>query len=187
MQSLNARDFPERVRLIRDEDWKPAPGDYLGPLHYRFAIEKLRQSYDDSLSGNEYRRGRSLLLSKKLVRSTVADFGEGLPAHLVSIPDMGLLQAVPEEGWLQEDENLIGMIHFHFLLAGCCRWDVRSPGTLANFMSHISSLDSKSDSDINETLSYILFIGSEVLGFYLLFWEFVMAADVDNVKDSLDG
>lgn len=187
IQSLGARDLPERVRLIRDEDWKPAPGDYLGPLHYRFAMEKLRQSYEESLAGNEYRRGRSLLLSMKLARSKVSDYGNNFPVHLVVSPCLGFMQEEPEEGWTQEEENILGIIHFLCLFAGCCRWDVRSPGTLANFIDYISSLDNKSDTDINETFSYILFLGTEILGFYLLLWEFIFAADVDSNKDSTNG
>jgi hypothetical protein len=186
-QSLQARDFPERVRLIRDEDWRPAAGDYLGPLHYRFALENLRQSYEASLAGNEYRRGRFLLLSKKMARSVLADFGKGVPGNLAESPCLGLMTEKPADGWSQEEENILGIIRFLCLFAGCCRWNVRSPGTLDKFMGYISNLDSRSDSDINEILSYILFIGPEVLGFYLLLWEFIFAADVDGIKDSIDG
>jgi len=45
IESLKARDIQEKWRLLHDDQWMPARGDMLGPMHYRHALTKFQEEY----------------------------------------------------------------------------------------------------------------------------------------------
>ncbi len=180
--ALKVSDLSGRWRLLRQEDWQPGRGDYLGALHYHFALAHLRERYQNSLEGNELRRTRSLYLLNRLNHCALDDFGEGYPAHLCGqhatlglLADAGPSLLTDEE--LQQQENLHAMVSFLSLMAQVCRWEVRAAGTLDQFQAALRRAAGFSEDDLHSVVAYLLHLGEEVLGYYLLLWELAFASE----------
>lgn len=179
-ETLMIRDLPERWSLLSSEDWIPGNGDYLGSLHYRFAIDSLKSKYSDSLLGNEIRRGYALRLANRLQNSVLENFAPGIPEHLYEAEELGLFSPEPEEGWNQEAENLHEIIHFLSIYAAVCRWETRIPGTLENFNKKINDILKIEPYLIQQAVGYLLYVGADIFYFYLLLWEVIFKIDVQS-------
>lgn len=175
--ALRMNDLTERIRLLRQEDWVPGEGDYLGALHYLYSLGKLEERYQETLTGNQYRRGTGLFLCRAMQHYSIPN----LPTHLSSgMTHLGY--------FTQDDDNLTDMQQriqeidqFLSLFARVCRWDARNNGCLSQFITRARS-HVEGAHQLESTLGYLLYIGKEVLGFYLLLWEAVLRTDHDREK-----
>jgi len=187
-EALQEQNLTGRIRLLSQEDWQPSEGQYLGTLHYLYALKKMKESYlctlgEDSISthaGNHWRRGQALKLLKELSRYKIHDFVKGTPAHWTfknTIQHLGLLKTEETNDSPQEVENLQLIIAGLSLLAQVCRWEARKTGVLEKFKSKSKQLITVDSEQLELILGYLLFIGEDIFSFYLLLWEFVIKAD----------
>jgi hypothetical protein len=178
-QALIACDLYETRYLIFRDDWHPGKGDYLGPLHYRYAWQAFHAYYTQSLTGNDRRRGYALRISK-WARMHLGELNtHGLPFHIrQGSIGIGSLDEIPNDEpdeVAQLRENLTNMERLISLFAQVCRWEARCPGAVSEFMHWLPD-----DPEVKElVLAYLLFIGEELLAYYLLLWELVLTADHD--------
>jgi hypothetical protein len=171
--ALKSQDLSERLRLLREDDWQPGSGDYLGALHYLYGIEKLQRSYSDTLAGNDYRRGKALYLSRSLHHFPL----NGLPAHLGNgMSYLHYLNQSPEEELSVDQESVLQISQFLSLFARVCRWETRNEGSLYKFLAKARQVV-EDDNQFESVLGYLLYIGRDVFGFYLLLWEAILTAD----------
>jgi hypothetical protein len=187
-EALGMRNIDDAWSLLSREDWHPAEGDYLGPVHWRFAQGATEHRYRATLAGNEARRGWACQLLRCTTRWSTAAIAEGLPAHLdlsegidcIESPDM------PESD--QERLNLLGIDRLLCQFAAVCRWEPRVPGTLAAWRRALETINLPDANALELALGYLLHIGRDTFEFYLLLWELVFAADADTLdEDSLHG
>lgn len=187
-EALREQNLSGRIRLLSQEDWQPSESQYLGTLHYLYALKKMKESYlytlgEDSVNthaGNHWRRGQALKLLKELSHYKIHHFVNGTPAHWTSentIQHLGLLNTEETNDSPQEIENLQLIIAGLSLLAQVCRWNARKTGVLEQFKSKSKQLITVNSEQLELILGYLLFIGEDIFSFYLLLWEFVIKAD----------
>lgn len=182
-QVLLSRDLAENRRYLYQEDWRPGWGQYLGALHYRYALRRLAERYQDCQTAREPHLGGALLLARRLHSCRVADLGPGWPPHLGDGPrHLGRLSVPSADDITQEEENLERLIGLLSLVAQVCRWEARDPGTLLRFRS---LLDSYFDNprDAEQALGCLLYLGEDLLAFYLLLWELVIVAEKQELLE----
>ena len=165
--------------LIRREDaaFIPEAGDYLGPVHYRYAQACLETAYENSLGGNEIRRGQAIGLCFYLRKIMPTLNGSVLARLSVSRalvepwPRPGTDSLEPEQA--QKQENLQSILHFLSLFALHCRAGARSPVSLQAFMSTLHS----AEQPVEACLPYLLRVGEAFFAYYLLLWEVVLTSE----------
>ncbi len=139
--ALAARNIDDAWSQLSREDWRPTPGDYLGPVHWRYALNAMQRQYDATLKGNVARRGWAMQLVRRLAPLTLADLAYGIPAHLDDVSGLGLMTPMASGGWddeqAQEQENLRLMDHLLCLFAAVCRWEPRGEGALAAWQQNL--------------------------------------------------
>jgi len=181
--ALKREDISDRIRLLRQHEWQPGDGDYLGALHYRFAEEKLVQNFRASMSGNEYRRGKALSLCRNMHTIPL----EQAPPHLTVGPGMLNLsrEVYDEENQASvEEDHLQQITKFLSQYARACRWELRHPGTLAkNKDRAIKHLGTEQNYDL--VLGYLLHLGKDLFMFYLMLWESAFKTDVDHLEGAI--
>lgn len=174
---LKMEDVSDKLRLLRQHEWQPGEGDYLGSLHYRFATEQLAANFMASMSGNEYRRGKAL----SLCRNTTSMPLPGAPSSLAAgSPVLDLSDRIYDEEYTEplEVDLLKGMVKFLSMYARACRWEMRKPGCLEDIWNRAKRhLGSQKDFEL--VLGYLLTLGKDVFLYYLLLWEAAIKADVD--------
>ncbi len=183
--ALISRDLSDRWRLLNDDQWHPASGDYLGPMHYRYALMMLKASYRDSLATNSYRRGRLLNLVRAMNSAKIDKFVDD--ARLIRFTkqiDLGLFEdddQLPASDEIeQEKEHLRNIIRFVSLFAQVCRCETRRKGVMNCFFSDIKQRIQAFDAAaLKATLCYMLYICEDIFAFYLLLWELIFTADYD--------
>lgn len=178
-QAMAARNTDDVWSLLSREDWRPSEGDYLGPVHWRFAFGSMQGRYRRTLLGNEARRGWALQLLRSTEHLTLADIAMGLPKHLNGRDGLGRLDPTPADGWSQEDLNLLCIDRLLCLFAAVCRWEVREAGALTTWCQAVENIDLPDANARELALGYLLYIGRDVFEFYLLLWELIFAADTD--------
>jgi len=167
---LGTDDLTEHLRLLQQDDWQPGEGDYLGPLHYLFAIERLEKYYQKALSGNDYRRGKSLYLCKHppfvdLSRPS----GNG-------ICDVGNIRINSDDEQSVHQENVFLIAQFLSRFAKVCRCEVRRPGTLDEFMTKAKGVVND-EANFEAIFGFLLYIGKEIFSYYLMLWEAVLTSE----------
>jgi hypothetical protein len=172
--ALKQNDLTDRMRLLKQDDWLPGDGDYLGALHYLYALGKLEQGYQDTLTSNEHRRGKALFLCRTLQHCPIP----GFPTHLES--------GMKHLGYFTDDDNLqilqrfiMEISQFLSLFARICRWETRSSGCLEHFITQAKNIVGDSN-QFESVFGYLLYIGKEIFGFYLLLWEAVLRTDYNT-------
>jgi len=171
--AIRSLDLTERLRQLNEDDWQPGDGDYLGGLHYLYAVERLQHSYLDTLPGNDYRRGKALYLCRTLHHYQP----NGIPAHLANGPGcLHFLNNATEDELTVDQDNVLLISQFLSQFAKVCRWEARKQGTLQQFMTKSRQLVADDD-QFESILGYLLYIGREIFGFYLLLWEAILIAD----------
>jgi len=182
--ALATRNIDDAWSQLSREDWRPTTGDYLGPVHWRYATNAMQRRYRATLDGNAARRGWAMQLIRRLDGLTLADLGEGVPAHLDDVSGLGLMIAMPADGWDQEQENLIRMDRLLCLFAAVCRWEPRGTGALAAWHQALRGVPLPDANALTQALGYLLHVGRDVFEFYLLLWELAFAADADAVTEA---
>lgn len=180
-QALTARNIDDAWSQLSREDWRPTEGDYLGPVHWRYALGSLERRYRATLTGNAARRGWAMRLVLSLDHLTLGDLAQGLPAHLDDASGLGLLIPMPEETWSQEQLNLLLIDRLLCLFAAVCRWESRD-AVLAAWQDSLQAVPLPDAGAISQALSYLLYVGRDVFEFYLILWELVFAADADTMR-----
>lgn len=173
-----ALDLDEQRRHLLDPDWLPGVGEYLGPLHYRYAVKSFLEAHRRATfaEGNTMRRGWASLVSKKANLLNVFSYSE-LPTKLKdwdSITNYGLEPLVDNTEML---EFAVGCSCFLASFAFYCRNQAHGGSqAVDNVKEYIGRLQKGSDMEekhIQVGIQYILALGEELLGFYLLFWEWL--------------
>lgn len=164
---------------LENDNFQPGDGDWLGPVHYKFAMRSLESNYERTLGGNEV-RGQVINLCRFIKQQMPLFNGDthprlqGKQPHLNpwALVDDGLL----DESIAQRNDNLALFGHGISLLAYYCRLASRSPEKLLILTNKLKA----SGLPVENCLSYLLQTGEALFGFYLLFWEFVIRAE--NMK-----
>ncbi|AXW64659.1 hypothetical protein CJO94_24130 (plasmid) [Ralstonia solanacearum] len=162
---------------LEDDSFRPAKGDWLGPVHYRFAMRALELAYEDSLAGNEIRRGQAIGLCR-FAKQKVPVFPRNYHSRVAgSSPIVTPWQtdedeSLPEEV-AQRGQNLEQIAHLISLLAFHCRLEARNVGELARFIGVLHG----GGIPVEPSLTYILQIGEAMFAYYLLLWELVQIAE----------
>lgn len=161
---------------LEDDRFQPGNGDWLGPVHYKYAMRQLEMAYEKTLGGNEV-RGQALNLCRNLKQKMPllnGDSGERLQGKSPYFNPWPLLDEDSlDEFAAQRDENLGLFGHCLSLLAYHCRLAARSPEKLQPFIDKLRA----SDMPVEKCLAYLLQTGEALFGYYLLFWEFVIRAE----------
>lgn len=166
---------------LEDASFRPVNGDWLGPVHFRFAMRALESSYENSLAGNEIRRGQAMGLCR-FVKQRVPTFPQNYRKCLAGRSPVvapwltGDMEGIPEEV-AQRRDNLEQITHLLSLLAFHCRLDARSDGRLAKFMEVLGS----AGIPVEPCLTYLLQIGESIFAYYLLLWELVQKTE--NIQE----
>jgi hypothetical protein len=163
-------------KVLRDPEWIPGLGHYLGPLHLRYVLHKFWDNWEKcSLGeGNQHRRSCATMIARKAVNARFLPTSEILADRATW--DKFLLYGQDN---IQSDarEIFLGSTIFLATYAYLCRR-----------MAHRGSIDASTA--INEYLEklnpetenpeyiaigaeYLLAIGENLFGFYLMFWEFL--------------
>ncbi|NOV23417.1 hypothetical protein E5S69_07665 [Cupriavidus necator] len=162
---------------LEDASFRPLNGDWLGPVHIRFATRALELAYENSLAGNEIRRGQAMGLCR-FVKQKFPAFPQNSHKCLAgSSPVVApwpteVVDGIPEEV-AQRSDNLEQITHLLSLLAFHCRLEARSDRGLATFMEVLGS----AGIPVEPSLTYLLQIGEAVFAYYLLLWELVQKAE----------
>lgn len=174
-EAIKANDLTERMRLLSDDDWVPGKGDYLGALHYLYAMGKLQQRYTDTMAGNDLRRGKALFLCHSMKNYQIPN----LPNCLVNKPShLGLISPQTQDDLTVEQEHILQIDRFLSFFAKLCRWESRKKGWLDQFIRSANKI--VGDGGLFElTLGYFLHIGKDLFSFYLMLWEAVLITDYD--------
>jgi hypothetical protein len=185
-EALKLEDISSRALVFFQEDWHPSLGDFLGALHYKWAVKKFKGNYVRTSRGNDIRRSTALGLIKSCSQHAIATlYNDELPDSFKSY-SLALLDELSsdeldslsdEEKQLRE--NYLNMIHFLSIFAQVCRQDARKPGVLALFVDELSDKSGVGKNELQGVLGFLLFIGEDVFAFYLLLWEIVFQADRD--------
>lgn len=174
-RDFNFRNYYEALFTIvpspgLTETWRPGPGFWLGMDHYQVAWDQLKTRYRKTLSGNEVRRKDCDRLCRHMRRQCPAD------ALLLYPNKTGSSESF--------EDSLQGDVIFDFLrpmevfissFAKICREDVRNPGKLTNHCFQLGSFLGPGACSLDMVLSYILQLGSDLFGFYLLLWEVILS------------
>lgn len=182
-QALTETDLPDQWRLLLDESWSPNSGNFLGALHYRYAIAQFERAYLGSLTGNNHRRGLALKLGGRALSGKLPDPSQKFLKNVNSATlDLGLFREKSTfmEGSEEElmQEHLQGLVRFLCLYAGVCRFEAREPGTLDEFICNTLAKTDTTRGDFKSALGFMLYTGEELFAFYLLLWEFILCADM---------
>ncbi len=181
--ALAARNIDDAWSQLSREDWRPTLGDYLGPVHWRYALNSMQRQYRATLNGNVARRGWAMQLVCRLAPLSLADLAYGIAAHLDDVSGLGLMTPMASGGWDeeqdQEQENLRLMDHLLCLFAAVCRWEPRGEGALAAWQQNLCRVPLPDHEALTLAMGYLLHVGRDVFEFYLMLWELVFAADAD--------
>lgn len=195
---LRSRDFLAKQHLL-DDQWIPGKGDFLGPMHYRYALLNFKQTFRTNIAINSLMCnevvGKVSAVVKKFTSKSIRNYCNcNLSDTVISNNDLALFDKQDfNENLLTDDEKVerelfLNMINFISLFAKVCRIESRHPKTLLSFMedynTFIGKQFTKSTADIdniaNNILGYILFVGDALFAFYLLLWELIITAELNG-------
>ncbi|OQK17982.1 hypothetical protein AU255_09030 [Methyloprofundus sedimenti] len=184
--ALVCEDISSKVSVIYQDDWQPRACEFLGALHYQWAVKTFKDHYLRTSKGNDFRRITALGLIKNCTRLSIDKLcSEVLPDSFQAY-SLGLLDALSDDDIdllsdeaAQQRENYLAMIQFLAVFAQVCRHEVRSPGVLKLFINELSAQVANGLNELQGVLGYLLFVGEDIFAFYLLLWEIVFQADMD--------
>jgi len=181
---LIARNFPEKNHLLYDNQWLPGNGDYLGPIHYRYAVMKLKEAFENNLVIDSLIRGKALGMVREFSSkhldcycsaNGLTDFSRTIDLGLWEEGD-GIPLDISDEATTQR-EHCERMIRFLSLFAQVCRMENRQPGTIDAFLDSFEKIPRLSEKECRESLAFLLYVGEDLFAFYLLLWEMIFTAD----------
>lgn len=176
IEALRQMGAGENYYRLEDDNFLPKAGDLLGPLHYRYAMRQFEDAYDRTSAGNDIRRGQAMGLCsyvRRVMPSLTRDDAPRLDGVAPSIdpwPDDDVALDAQEA---QRKDNLANVAHTLSWLAYHCRLETKVKGSLKTFLTKLQ----ESNSPVETSLAYLLQVGGEVFGFYLVLWEAVIRAE----------
>ena len=170
VQAMRSLEDRETQYLLADDAFIPGDGQLLGPIHYRYGKIRFEDRFARTLGGNEFRRSQAM----KMARQSVRFFGT-LHAGSLSIPPVLDPWLLVIDDSAQEILAITELEHFLSAFAWHARLSARQPGALTNFLTKVTP----EDVDVETPLGFLLYVGEELLSFYLLLWEIVLMADYD--------
>jgi hypothetical protein len=187
MDSLKERDLPDKWRLLYDDQWLPAKGDILGPMHYRFAFFKFRDEFENAMASDSQRLAAALSLPRKMHNISMLALVDSKAIRRADTErDPGLLISglQPNAEQLDDEpavavENQAKIHRFISLFAQICRWEQREQGTMEFFFNKACETCNIPSANIRKNLGYLLYLAEDLFGFYLLLWELIFSADCD--------
>ncbi len=187
VDSLKARDLPDKWRLLNDDQWRPAKGDMLGPMHYRYALSKFREEFANAMATASERLGSALYLARQMKSISIKSLagGKSITKIETGINSKLFFDSLHPPRELLDDEALVALenqesiIGFVSLFAQVCRWESRERGIMDKFKKRADVLCKHQPSSVNKYLGYLLYLAEDLFGFYLLLWELVFSADCD--------
>lgn len=164
------------VRL-EDSTFMPDSGDFLGPIHFRWAKVRLEASYENTLDGNSIRRGQAIGLCLYLRQLMPTINGSALPRLKGTRPYIEPWP-VPDDDFMasdvaQQNENLANIHHFLSLFALHCRAAERNPNSLKSLMATLKA----SELPVQACIAYLLQVGDCFFSYYLLLWEVALKGE----------
>ena len=174
---LQVGSSPSDFLRLEDSTFVPEPGDYLGPIHYRYAKASLSDRYEGTLDGNGIRRGQAIGLCLH-VRKVMPTLDVVLLKRLRGARPHLDPWSKPEDDSIssdqaQQNENLANIEHFLSLLALHCRANAMGSGPLTSFMSKLKP----ADLPVDACIAYLLQVGDALFAYYLLLWEVVLKGE----------
>jgi hypothetical protein len=170
-QAWVASDIETERYCLSEAAWKPSIGDTLGPLHFRYAVQHLTKAMERAEAGesNPFRRdwanllaGRgnvpSLLVNTKIgSRQDWQDFLSYIPA--------------PSDEIQEQLSGKIALIASYALL--CRQQSYKNIHVDEGIRDYLGILQhgSMNNEQAKIGLHYLLIMGEELLGFFLLFWD----------------
>ena len=168
----------ERRRVLASIEWRPAPGDYLGARHYWWAVRELANALKRTATGNEYRRGSALRITQRLRNIGARGVHPRLESsHIADRLSLGVLDpwCSDETKSDQESENLCGFIDLISLLAYVARLNQRTPDDTICVFQELGNIIDMDETRTREILGFVMYIGMDLVVYYLSLWEFVLA------------
>ncbi len=190
IESLKARDVQEKWRLLHDDQWMPARGDILGPMHYRYVLTKFQEKYSNIMENDSQRLGTPLFLVRQINSFSLSNFVDkpGFVRFSNEI-DIGCLDdKVDTQIEYIDDETATSIesqkliIKFISLFAQVCRCEARHFNIMKKFKTKIYETCNYSPNSMNKHLGFLLYLAQDLLCFYLLLWELVFSADCDQPR-----
>jgi len=187
IDSLKARDLPDKWRLLNDDQWIPAKGDMLGPMHYRYAFSKFKEEFLNAMATASERLGSALFLARQMKNVSIKALvnGKKITRAETDIDSRLFFDSLHPRSEFLDDEAVVALenqediIRFISLFAQACRWESREKGAMENFKKRADELCKSQQSSMNKYLGYLLYLSEDLFGFYLLLWELVFSVDCD--------
>lgn len=174
--ALRQTDDRGAIYLLADDHFIPGEGQLCGSLHYRFAKRSLEERFARSLGGNDVRRGQALWMGREAMRRLSRLSLSDRRFDPVIDPWPAEMDESTPDFMAQKVSMLRSLEHFISVLSWHCRLESRQPGALQQFLRTVAP----DDVDATSPLGFILHVGDALLGFYLLLWEIVMRADLNE-------
>ena len=173
-------------RVRRSEDWLPSPGQFLGFLHYWWAIHRLESGLAVTVTGNDFRRGQALRLAGRLSNAGLfAVLPEANRNHFGALLSLGLSEPFKlEDDDDQHRENLRHLVDLISVIACAARITSRSNNVLDAFQDRLSSLGDLPIEKLRLVLGYVLYLGMDLFLYYLGLWEFALIRDMDKSENN---
>lgn len=170
LQAMRQLEERETQYLLADDAFVPGDGQLLGPIHYRYGKICFEDRFARSLGGNELRRSQAINMARQSVRF----FGSLQAGTLLITP---VLDPWPLniDDLAQEVISITELEHFLSVFAWHARLSARQPSELVSFLKKVTP----EEVDVEAPLGFLLYVGEELLSFYLLLWEIVLMADYD--------
>ncbi len=181
---LSGNHFTQKSHLLFDDQWIPGKGDYLGIIHYRYAVMKLKKTFENNLDIKSLIRGKALFMVRALSSKTLRHYcSHDSVAGFTGTMDLGLwneenaTQRELSEETATRQEHYQSIIRFVSLFAQVCRMECRQPGTMDAFLRCFESLPGLTAKECRESLAFLLYVGEDLFAFNLLLWEMIFTAD----------
>ena len=164
------------VRL-EDSTFMPDSGDFLGPIHFRWAKVRLKASYENTLDGNSIRRGQAIGLCLYFRKVMPTINGAAFP-RLKGIRPYIEPWPVTDDEFMssdvaQQNENLANIQHFLSMFALHCRAAERNPNSLKSLMTTLKA----SELPVEACIAYLLQVGDSFFAYFLLLWEVALKGE----------
>lgn len=173
----------EKKHLLYDDQWIPGRGDYLGVLHYQYAVMKLEEAFENNLPIPSMIRGKALSLVREISSGFWCSNGNIADnADTGASMDLGLWEDENEPREHSEEavtrrEHYQGIIRFLSLFARECRKECRHPGSIDALLNALEKIPGLTPGECRESLAFLLYVGEDIFAFYLLLWELILTAD----------
>ena len=78
LEAWREMDMEDGRKLLRDNEWEPGFEHYLGPLHLRFALQRLQVTKNECEmgEGNNHRRSWATILARRAVQARLLPKGK---------------------------------------------------------------------------------------------------------------